>query len=688
MSAIAFGPARFGHTEQRDKNLHHHSGVFIVRGERWRRGSNGRRRPAHKKSPELVIDASSTRSPQCATCQELRDGIRAIEHLDRQSAHSSHGKLGVISMSKHAGLEWSEPSEPEISVGALIGTRVDDFKGNVIGERFGKYLLVGEIAVGGMAEVFLAVHKGVEGFIKVVVIKRVLPHLTSNASFTRMFIEEARLEARLEHPNIVRTYEFGEVNGRYFTAMEYLPGEDLCRALNNLSISRQSMPIHIATGITSQLCTGLHFAHQFTDVDGHTLNLVHRDVNPANIIITYGGEVKIIDFGVAKSNTNAETVTGTIKGKVSYMPPEQVLGREVDHRADIFSAGVVLWEMLTGRPLFLRDSEAATLYAIMNAPIPIPSRIRPEIPPQLDKLVMRALARRCTDRFDTAEQMANALDDFMLTTPRYDARVLGGQVEELFGSTRAEAKRAIAQSRSLTRNISIVMKLRTEVRADLAERLDLSVVTQRAIGNQALRRRTAQNSDAPAPQVPIAAAAHSRWQRVLTVALVTIMLVCIVGGLAFTSTRSDQQQAARQTPAAIEIESTPPGAALFVAGEPTGLRTPATLSEITNKQLSVRLELPNYAPVTRTIDVLVGGSVSMQVTLTPLQGRLVVSGLPSGASIFVDEDEYIAGDVIAAVAGKHEIRVVVNGRAILQQAIDTAAGDQGWKLVSGKLVRN
>src|SRR5215510_949021 len=149
-------------------------------------------------------------------------------------------------MPKHAEFGWDEPSEPEISVGALIRAHADDFKGNIVGERFGKYLLVGEIAVGGMAEVFLAVHKGVEGFIKVVVIKRVLPHLTKNPDFVRMFVDEARLEGRLEHPNIVRTYEFGEIAGQYFTAMEYLPGEDLCKVLNNLSVSKQWMPPALA----------------------------------------------------------------------------------------------------------------------------------------------------------------------------------------------------------------------------------------------------------------------------------------------------------------------------------------------------------------------------------------------------------------------------------------------------------
>src|SRR5690349_10426802 len=189
--------------------------------------------------------------------------------IDRACARRRRGLgSGRLPMTKLEDSRRHELSEPEISIGTIIQAHSEDFGNNIIGERFGKYLLVGEIAVGGMAEVFLAVHKGVESFIKVVVIKRVLPHLSNNPEFVRMFVDEARLEARLEHPNIVRTYEFGEVNGHYFTAMEYLPGEDLCKALNNLSVSRQLMPVHIAAGITSQLCSGLHFAHQFTDTSG------------------------------------------------------------------------------------------------------------------------------------------------------------------------------------------------------------------------------------------------------------------------------------------------------------------------------------------------------------------------------------------------------------------------------------
>jgi serine/threonine-protein kinase len=588
-------------------------------------------------------------------------------------------------MTKHPDPRWEEGSAPEISVSAIIEAHADDLRNiNVVGERFGKYLLVGEIAMGGMAELFLAVHKGLEGFIKVVVIKRVLPQFSSHGEFVRMFIDEARLAARLEHPNIVRTYEFGEVNGQYFTAMEYLPGEDLHKALNNLQISKQLMPINIAAGIASQVCTGLHFAHHFTDIEGVPLNLVHRDINPANIVLTYGGEVKIVDFGVAKSDAHPKTVTGTIKGKVAYMPPEQVLGRNVDQRSDIFSAGVVLWEMLTGRPLFLRDNEAATLYAIMNAPIPPPSRLRPDVPVQLDRIVARALARSPADRYAAAEDMVAALDEALLQMPRYDVRALARMVEALFGPTRADAKRGIAQTRSLTRNISLVMRLRSEVRADLAERLDAAVTSPDDIETVPHRQV---DPDELTPARGVAIAEPSRSQRWLTLTLAIIMLFCIGAGLAYTTSRSAHEPAARPAvQTALEVDSTPRGAAVFVGGEPTGRTTPTTLTGLTAQQLVLRLELANHAAAAETIDLVPGTTVSKHFTLPALPSRLVISELPPSASVFIDGDEHQAGEVMSITPGRHLVRVVVDGRTLAEQAIEASAGDQGWRLAHGKLV--
>jgi serine/threonine-protein kinase len=513
-----------------------------------------------------------------------------------------------------------------------------------------------------MAEVFLAVHHGLEDFQKVVVLKRVLRQHGDNADFVQMFVDEARLAARLEHPNIVRTYEFGAVDGVYFTAMEYLPGEDLAKTLTKLVYSRQRMPLNIACGIVANICSGLQFAHQLTDTGGRPLNLIHRDINPANIIVTYTGEVKLIDFGVAKTNAT-ETVTGTIKGKVAYMSPEQLLARGIDQRSDVFSTGVVLWESLVGQPLFLRDTEAATLYAIMNDPIRPPSRFRADVPRALDDIVMRALARTPADRFDSAEELGGALERVMESLPKYDGRVLARMVESLFGSTRADAKRSIAQTRSLRQNISLVMKVRTDVIAKGSGHGSPAIV-------------------APEP----------RRSRVPMYALGLLMLACIAGGILYVVYGSrlagdeSEAPAAIVTHASLEISSTPPGASIALDGEPTGLRTPSTITGITKPRVTVQLVLAGHAAISQSIDVPTGAVVSKKLALVPLTGRLVLERLPAEASVFVDGDEFMAGEVIDVLPGLHMVRIVVRDKTIVEQQLETRDGDQLWRLTDNRLV--
>jgi len=350
---------------------------------------------------------------------------------------------------------------------------------------------------------------------------------------------------------------------------------------------------------------------------------------------------------------------------------------------------VVLWEVLTGRPLFLRSNEAATLYAIMNAPIPPPSKLRADVPPELDKVVARALARSPGDRYDTAEEMAADLEVLAVRLPRYDARVVASKLEELFGSTRAEAKRSIAQTRSLTRNISLVMKLRSEVRAELAERLDAVVgddVGRRSEPGAGVAAPTARGSG-----IPVQAVGPSRSQRRLVIGLTVILTAAIAAGLIYTLSLSRPDPAPAVKPmaaASLQIDSAPPGAAVFVGGEPTGLKTPTTLTGVTKPQLELRLELAGHAPVIRSVTLTAGTMTPAKVTLLPLQGRLVISDLPPSSSVVVDGQDYDAGEVIPVAAGKHDIRIVNEGKTIAQQSIETAAGDQDWKFVHGRLVRN
>src|SRR5688572_513451 len=231
--------------------------------------------------------------------------------------------------------------------------------------RLGPYTLLRRLAVGGMAEIFLARRDGPAGFSKVVALKRILPHLSTLPEFVSMFLDEARLAARLTHPHVVQIYDFGEVEGTYFISMEYVPGEDLLAAIKRARELERPVPPIVACSILSAVCDGLHYAHELRDEYGKALGIVHRDVTPSNVLISFDGVVKLADFGIAKAeHRSTHTAVGALKGKYAYMSPEQAKGEKLDRRSDLFSLGVAAHELLTGRRLFARDSELAVLKAI------------------------------------------------------------------------------------------------------------------------------------------------------------------------------------------------------------------------------------------------------------------------------------------------------------------------------------
>jgi eukaryotic-like serine/threonine-protein kinase len=575
------------------------------------------------------------------------------------SKQPDHGDAGLA-----VARERLDSEEFEISVVTEVDTVAEE---PLVGEPFGKYTLVGELATGGMAEIYLGVQRGVAGYLKVVTIKRVLPHLNNSPEFISMFIDEARLGARLEHPNIVRTYEFGEHDGQYFTVMEYLPGEDVTKLLNRAAATKQAVPLNLAVYIIMQVCSGLHFAHELTDTEGNPIGLVHRDVNPSNIIITYSGEVKVIDFGVAKTNTNvSQTLAGTIKGKLAYMAPEQVLGHGVDRRADVFSTGVVLWELLTSRPLFARDNEAATLYSVLNDPIPSVRQFRPDTPRELDAMVARALERDPADRFESCETMLFALEQFLGTQPKIDGRGVARVMEQTFGHLRANAKRSIAQTRSIQKNASLVMKLRTDVRRDLAE--------EAAAVNEAARY--------PADKALIDRRLLAAGAFVLAAGAIGASLFLLRGGDASSST--SDPLAAR---ASLQLESEPPGAAIFFDREPTGLSTPATLDSIPVGTVAIRLELAGHVAIKEMVEIRPGERNHRKFALRQERGRIVLSGLPEDAQLWIDGEERLVGEVIPVSAGRHRIRIVRAGMAVIEQTLETTTGDQVWELQADTLVR-
>jgi serine/threonine-protein kinase len=292
----------------------------------------------------------------------------------------------------------------------VVGTNPD-----ALGIPFGKYHLLERLGRGGMAEVWKAKALGPMGYARKLVVKRILPELACDDEFVRMFVAEARLSASLNHRNIVQVYEFGDVGGEYYLAMEWVHGRDLNTLLRALKERDAAAPVELAAYVAREVCRALAYAHALTDEDGHPLRLIHRDVSPSNVMIGFDGSVKLLDFGIAKALALASenrTQVGVLKGKFGYMAPEQVDGDSaVDHRADLFVAGVVLWEMLTLRRLFKGGNDVQTIGLVRKAAALPPSTVNPAVPPELDAVCMRALARDRDERFADCAEMAEALDE-------------------------------------------------------------------------------------------------------------------------------------------------------------------------------------------------------------------------------------------------------------------------------------
>ena len=287
---------------------------------------------------------------------------------------------------------------------------------------FGKYLLLDRINVGGMAEVFLARSAGVEGVARLLAIKKIIPTMVEDEEFIGMFIDEARIAVQLNHANIVQILELGKHEEHYFIAMEYISGRDLRGILDGLKKRRQRLPREIAVYLAYAMCQALDYAHRKKDTRGQPMNIVHRDVSPQNVLVSWDGDVKIIDFGIAKAATRSQkTQAGILKGKFGYMSPEQVRGQPVDRRSDIFALGVVIYEMLTGERLFVGESDFSTLEKVRAAEVLPPHEYDASIPPALDRMVLKALAREPTARWQWAGELAEQLVQFMIA----DGKVFG-----------------------------------------------------------------------------------------------------------------------------------------------------------------------------------------------------------------------------------------------------------------------
>ncbi|XXX78392.1 serine/threonine-protein kinase [Sorangium sp. So ce134] len=312
----------------------------------------------------------------------------------------------------------------------------------------GRYELLLPIAAGGMAMVWAARLKGTRGFQKIVAVKTMLPKLSEDDQFERMFLLEASLASQIRHPHAVEILDLGEQDGVLFLAMEWIDGVPLSQVMKTAK-RRTGVPIPIALRIVMQACAGLHAAHELKDHSGTLVGLVHRDISPQNILVTYDGMTKVVDFGVAKATAfnDSTTKAGQLKGKVSYTAPEQVRGDPIDRRVDVFAMGIVLYVLTTGKHPFRRESEGATLFAISSPdPVVAPHTFQPDYPPLLEAVLLRALEKERDQRYATANELMRALDKALPPNQRASEEDVANFIRELFEEEHQQTRAALAEA--------------------------------------------------------------------------------------------------------------------------------------------------------------------------------------------------------------------------------------------------
>ncbi len=519
-------------------------------------------------------------------------------------------------------------------------------------ETFGRYRLLGLLGQGGMGRLYIAERRGVQGFVKIVALKRILPHLADSTRLRDMFLNEARIAARLEHPNIVATYELGEVDGKYFISMEYLPGEDLSAVASRCQGS-QAIPIEIAALLAQQAAQGLQYAHDARDGQGRLIGLVHRDVSPRNIFVTYHGVVKLLDFGMVRNPAGPKSVPGVFKGKYGYCAPEQLEGGRIDRRTDVFCLGVVLWECLTGARLFDGATDAETIGAVRSRPIDPPSVLRPEVPAALDQITLRALARDPSQRYQSAAELSEELDRFLVGRKnRPTSKTVGQWIESLFGAERSALKKSISQGDNAEGALQRLNALdRVKLGARSPERSSMRAVSQpRALWSTSFEaplpaasapeqvpadelastRPVSVSPDgspveiaAPAPAAPEPPRRRSR-AGLLIGSLAALAALAGAGVFVMRGQPGGEPAGApsNQSTATLELHSRPEGASIFVDGRPTGLKTPATISGLpVGRTLKLRIDGEGYRPVSREATPTAGPPQTLSFTLEPDPGR-------------------------------------------------------------------
>jgi len=524
--------------------------------------------------------------------------------------------------------------------------------------RFGKYTLLRRMATGGMAEIFLALQRSVAGFEKLIVIKRILPAMNQDRGFIDMLLHEARVAATLSHPNIVQTIDVGQVDGTYFIALEHIHGEDLRSIVRQMKKKGVvEFPLEHALAIILGMCAGLSYAHERRDLDGTPLGIVHRDISPQNVLVGFAGDTKIVDFGVAKSDTqNAEqTKSGQLKGKVPYMSPEQARGEDVDWRSDIFATGVMLFELTTGKRLFKGSTEFETLKLIVDRDYPRPSWVANAYPPQLETIVMRALEKDREKRYQSSREMQADLEAFVRDAKLPVSSIaLAEFMKGLFEEKLAAQKEALMQGRQLADIIAqeIVHSEQT-----------MTGVTGVDSGRFSSHNISTSTGAIGVGSVPPPAKSNAKW------AFAAIAVVALAAaGTIIALRKQDQPTAAQSTsaePAApkatLVVKSDPPGAHIWVNGEVRAEVTPATIENLPIGNVDVKVGMEGFASKTEKVELTAGPPVARNFTLQKGVVKLEINGAPVGATATLDGKPVTLPIVEATPGDAHSVVVTAPG---------------------------
>jgi hypothetical protein len=515
-------------------------------------------------------------------------------------------------------------------------------------QRFGKYTLVAKLATGGMAEIFLARLQGAAGFEKLVCIKRILPHLAKDQALVQMFLAEAQIAAQISHHNVCQVFELGDIDGRYFIAMEYLEGVPLA-CFRRRDLYPGMIDPRLVAGLGMQACEGLHHAHQLKKPDGTPLEVVHRDVSANNLFATVAGVIKVLDFGIAKiQDATVKTSTGSMKGTYAYMAPEQLRGERLDRRTDVFAMGIVLWELFGRKHLFKRETDFLTFQAITTEPIPHVCELRPDVPLALGNAIEKALARNRDDRYPTARALGEALAASVVPLGgAYSAAAIADEIEHVFEQRLRDQRGLIRIAReggvlSLEEDLGPQVGHGTELMTTPVSML--SSVGKGAVTEPSAPAAPAFPTRSTTPSMPSAPRTARRWPVILLVALVLLG----AAGAYFFTRPGDKP---REEPKVSMVASAPDAA--VDAAEPDAAPLPPTI-EI---DAAVAVAPPDAAPVTKT-------HKSPPPPPTPVTkgppGFITIDSAPVYAVIYIDGKNKGETPLVrtSLSPGKHAVRAV------------------------------